>query len=132
MHRFTLIDSQILLGLAGADKGADITCPELIASCAAVGPSIPTREEFATAFNKFLYTSIINLDGDKIRFADFGREIIRKARGNANTGIESGQLKRLVLKELLGYKLKSMCNRNVWSQEQYEQAVNAQQNKFKP
>lgn len=132
MHRFTLTDSQILLGLAYADNGTDITCLDLISSCTAVGSSIPTREEFATAFNKFLYTSIINLDGDKIRFTDFGREIIRKAQGNANAGIQSDELLQLLLKELSSYKLKSMCNRNVWSQEQYEHAVNAQRNKFKP
>lgn len=126
MHRFTLMDSKILLGLSYADKDADIICAELIAGCAAISPEIPTQEEFASAFNKLLYTSIIHLDGDKIRLADFGREIIHKANRKADAGIQPGELVQLVLKELSGYKLKSMCNRNVWTQEQYQQAVNAQ------
>ncbi|WP_049631567.1 hypothetical protein [Cellvibrio sp. pealriver] len=124
MHKFTLMDSHILLGIFYADKGADIVCTELIASCAAINPEIPSLEAFAAAFNKLLYTSIIHLDGDKIYFTDFGRELIHQA--NTNAGIHPNEPVQLVLKVLSGFKLKSMCNRNVWSQEQYQQAVNAQ------
>lgn len=128
MHTFTPIDSQILLGLSYADKGADISCLELIVSCAAVNHSIPSLAEFAEAFNKFLYVSAIVIDGEQIALASFGREIINKARSKANTDHQLGELMQHVLKELSGYKLKSMCNRRVWTQEQYQQAVNAQRN----
>ncbi|MDZ4262614.1 MAG: hypothetical protein U1B30_09825 [Pseudomonadota bacterium] len=132
MHIFTLTDAQILLGLSYADKGADISCQELVVSCAEVNNSIPALEDFAAAFNKFLYVNVINLDGDKITLANFGREIVNKALANASNQPQSDELIRLVQKELSGYKLKSMCNRHVWMQEQYEQAVNAQRNNFKP
>lgn len=132
MYTFTVIDSQILLGLTYADKGAEISCVELVASCAEVNDSIPALEEFAEAFNKFLYVSAISLAGDKIALANFGREIVNKALSNASNQPQSDELIRLVQKELSGYKLKSMCNRHVWTQEQYEQAVNAQRNNFKP
>ncbi len=128
MHTFTLIDSQILLGLSYADKGADISCLELIVSCAAINHSIPSLAEFVEAFNKFLYVSAIVIDGEQIALASFGREIINNARSKANTDSQLGELMQLVLKELSGYKLKSMCNRHVWTQEQYQQAVNAQRN----
>ncbi len=127
MHKFTLMDSHILLGISYADKGADIECTELVASCAAINREIPSLGEFATAFNKFLYTSIIHLDGDKIYLTDFGRELIHQANTNASVGTSPNESVQLVLKVLSGFKLKSMCNRNVWSQEQYQQAVNAQQ-----
>lgn len=124
MHTFTLIDSQILLGLSCADKGADISCVELLASCAAVNNSIPDWAEFAEAFNKFLYVSAIGITGDKIAFANFGREIMNNARSKASAETQSDELVTLIQKELAGYKLKSMCNRSVWTQEQYQQAVN--------
>ncbi|MDO8345888.1 MAG: hypothetical protein Q7T48_22005 [Cellvibrio sp.] len=132
MHTFTLTDAQILLGLSYADKGADISCVELVASCAGLSDSIPALEEFTEAFNKFLYMSVINLDGDKIALADFGLDIINRARSKAGADPQLDEFIQLVLKELSGYKLKNMCNRHVWPQEQYEQAVNAQHNNLKP
>lgn len=128
MHRFTPADSQILLGLSYADKGAEISCVELVASCAGLSDSIPVLEEFTEAFNKFLYVRVIILDGDKIALANFGREIVNKVLSNASDKSQSDKLIQLVQKELSGYKLKSMCNRQMWTQEQYEQAVNAQRN----
>lgn len=132
MHRFTHTDAQILLGLSYEDKCAEVSCPELVASCAALNGSIPALDEFAEAFNKFLYVSVINLDGDKIVLADFGRDIIDRARSKAEASAQPDELIQLVQKELSGYKLKNMCNRHVWTQEQYEQAVNAQHNNLKP
>lgn len=128
MHIFTLTDSQILLGLSYAGKGAEISCAELVASCAGLNDSIPALDEFAEAFNKFLYVSAISLAGDKIALANFGREIVSKALSNAGNLPQSVELIQLVQKELSGYKLKNMCNRHVWTQEQYEQAINAQRN----
>ncbi len=128
MHTFKLIDSHILLGLSCTVRGTDISCAELIASCAAVNNSIPGFTEIAAAFNKFLYVSAIDIDGDKIALANFGRDIINNARSKANADAQSDELVALVHKELSGYKLKSMCNRSVWTQEQYDQAVNAQRN----
>lgn len=124
LHTFTLIDSQIFLALAYADKKADISCMDLIASCVAVNNSIPDLAEFAEVFNKFLYVSAIGIAGDKLTFANFGREIMNKVRSKASADAQSGDLVELVQKELAGYKLKSMCNRSVWTQEQYQQAVN--------
>ena len=126
VHKFILKDSHILLGISYADKGTDIGCTELIASCAAINPEIPSLGEFASAFNKFLYTSIIHLDGDKIYLTDFGRELIHQASTKANAETNADESVQLVLKALSGFTLKSMCNRHVWSQEQYQQAVNTQ------
>lgn len=123
MYTFSLVDAQILLGLACSDKGADISCQELVASCAAVNNSIPALAEFAEALNKFLYISVIHIEGEQISLAGFGWGIINKARSHANSDAQSDELMKLVLKELSGYKLKRMCNRHVWAQEQYQQAV---------
>jgi hypothetical protein len=128
MHTFTLTDAHILLGLSAADKGVEILCSELIAACAEVNNSIPTLAEFAAAFNKFLFVSAINLQGEKITFANFGREIIKSARSKVSTNQHRDELLHSVLKELSGYKLKRICNRSVWTQAYYEQAINAQRN----
>lgn len=126
MHTFTLADAHILLGLSAADKGVEILCSELVAACTEVNHSLPTLAEFAAAFNKFLFVSAINLHGEKITFANFGREIINNARSKAGTNQQVNELLQCVLKELSGYKLKSICNRSVWTPAEYEQAVNAQ------
>lgn len=131
MHRFTIADAQILLGLYYADKGDEISCQKLIASCADVIHSLPTLPEFAEAFNKFLYISAIGLNGDKVTLGNFGRDIIDKARNKTSGNVDSDELALLVLKELAGYKLKSMCNRTVWTQEQYQQAIDIQINTLK-
>lgn len=124
MHTFTQIDAQILLGLSYADKGVEISCAELVEGCKMENLSVPALPEFAEAFNKFLYVSAISLNGDKIILGDFGRDIINKARSKSSANVQADELVMRVLKELASYKLKSMCNRTVWNQAQYQQATN--------
>lgn len=123
MYTFSLVDAQILLGLSYADKGGEISCQELIAKCVIGHYALPTLPEFASAFNKLLYISVINLDNGKIRFSNFGRDLVSNACRSMNANAEADKLVPLIVKELASYKLKSMCNRTLWTEEQYQQAI---------
>lgn len=125
VHSFNLIDAQILLGLSAMESGHAYSCAGLVANCAAISSAISTAEEFAAALNKFLYISAIVIDGESVSIAPLGRELINKARTKAKPDADIKELHELVYKELSAYKLKSMCNRNVWTQEQYQQAIAA-------
>ena len=127
MYTFDLIDAQILLGLSCADRGSDISCQTLVASCATGKNRLPTLLEFSSAFNKLLYISAITLDNDKIMFSNFGRDLINNARRNAKPDAHADELASQIFTELASYKLKSMCNRKVWSEEQYQQAIDGLQ-----
>ena len=123
MHRFNPVAAQVLLGLEGVDNNIEPHSLAIIASCYEITHTIPTLAEFAEAFNTLLYARAIEIDGDNVSLANFGRDIINAARSKANTEIQPQELLEFVYKELSGYKLKSMCNRTVWTQEQYQQAI---------
>jgi|GEM_PF-3017100 len=132
MHSFNPVDAQILLGLYGVHQAGEFSCLDVIAACAAINNSIPTPAEFTEAFNKLLYVSAIVIDGEKVTLANFGNEVIRKAKANASAEVHLGKLVTLVHRELAAYKLKNMCNRHVWTQAQYQQAVELHRGNFKP
>ncbi len=123
MHSFNLADAQILLGLYCANQATGFSCLEVIAGCAAVNNSIPTLVEFSEAFNKLLYVSAIVINGEQVTVANLGNELIDRAKANASAEVQLGELVTFVHRELSAYKLKSMCNRHVWTQVQYQQAV---------
>jgi len=132
MHSFNPVDAQILLGLYCAHQTGEFSCLDVIAGCAAVNNSIPTPAEFTEAFNKLLYVSAIVIDGEKVTLANFGNELINKAKSSAGAKTQLGELVTFVDRELSAYKLKSMCNRQVWTQEQYQQAADLHRSNFKP
>lgn len=132
MHSFNPVDAQILLGLYGAHQAGEFSCLDVIAACIAINNSIPTQEEFIEAFNKLLYVSAIFIDGEHVTLANFGNEVIHKAKAGASAEAHLGQLVTLVHRELSAYKLKSMCNRHVWTQVQYQQAVDLHRINIKP
>jgi hypothetical protein len=123
MHSFTLVDSRILLGLYHAGPGAELTCVALIANCRALNQTVPTLIEFAEAFNKFLYIGAIGITSDRVALTDFGRAIIDSARVNAELETATHEVMGLVHKALSRYKLKSLCNRTLWTPAQYHQAI---------
>jgi len=125
MHSFNLVEAQILLGLESVGDNAESHCLAIITSCYEINHSIPTYAEFTEAFNKLLYVSAIVIDGENVTIAKFGRDIINNARSKASAEIQLKELLELLYKELSGYKLKSMCNRTVWTETQYQQAVEA-------
>ena len=132
MHSFNPVDAQILLGLYGAHQTDGFSCLDVIAACAAINNSIPTPAEFTEAFNKLLYVSAITIDGEKVTLENFGSELINKAKSNAGVKAQLGELVIFVDRELSAYKLKSMCNRHVWTKEQYQQAVELHRSNIKP
>ena len=132
MHSFNPVDAQILLGLYSAHQTAEFSCLDVIAGCAAVNNSIPTPAEFIEAFNKLLYVSAIVIDGEKVTLANFGNELINKAKSSAGGKTQLGELVTFVERELSAYKLKSMCNRHVWTKERYQQAVDLHRSNIKP
>ena len=132
MHRFNRTDAQILLGLSYAEKsaaqGAEITCEVLITHCLAIAGVIPSAAEFSFAFNKLLYLSAIVINGEKLALAALGQDIIDSAQRKTSGDDEADEWVMLINKELAVYKLKSMCNRTVWSPERYQQAISAMRN----
>lgn len=123
MHTFSLVDAQVLLGLYSVSPSDEISCLTIIKSCDSTSHLIPTFAELTAAVNKFLYVSVIIIDGDKIALTCFGRELVVKANATAKAETQLGELLVLVHKELAGYKLKSMCNRTLWTEDQYQHAV---------
>lgn len=125
MHRFNLVAAQVLLGLESVDGTTESHCFSIIKNCYQINHSVPTHTEFAEAFNQLLYVSAIVIDSEKVTLTNFGRDLINNARSKASTEIQLEELLELVHKELSGYKLKSMCNRTVWTEAQYQKAVAA-------
>ncbi|WP_323813245.1 hypothetical protein [Cellvibrio sp. NN19] len=123
MHRFNLIDAKILLGLAFTERGSADSCTELLACCAKIDGKILKLDELAEAFNKFLYTSVIAIEGESVALTQFGWELINQLRGKLGEYAPVKQLHESLYKELSSYKLKSMCNRTVWTPAQYQQAT---------
>lgn len=123
MYRLNPVAAQVLLGLESVEMRADSNPTALIAHCYEMFHSIPTHAEFAEAFNKLLYISALTIDGEKVALANFGRDLINNARGNVDAKTQKNETLEYLNKELSGYKLKSMCNRKVWSEAQYQQAV---------
>lgn len=131
MHKFMPVDAHILVGLFYADKqakNAEISCLEIVASCWTINPAIPVLAEFASAFNKFLYARIINLDENKLSLTNFGRQLVQDISNSNETASTPDKLVTQLATVLAGYKLKSMCNRTIWTALDYQQAVDAQQN----
>ena len=123
MHRFNLIDARILLGLAFTERGSADSCAELLASCARIDTQLLKLDELAEAFNKFLYISVIAIEGESVALTQFGRELINQLRSKLKVDAPVTQLHESLYKELSSYKLKSMCNRTVWTPAQYQQAT---------
>ncbi|HSC66226.1 MAG TPA: hypothetical protein VLC79_00935 [Cellvibrio sp.] len=123
MYRLNPVAAQVLLGLEAAEGRADSNPTALITHCYEMFHSIPTYAEFAEAFNKLLYISALTIDGEKVSLADFGRDLINNARGKVDAKAQQNTTLEYLNKELSGYKLKSMCNRKVWSEAQYQQAA---------
>lgn len=122
MHKFNHTAALVLLGLESVVHD-ESNCLALVTCCYELNHLIPSHAEFADAFNKLLYVSAIVIDGEKVSLTNFGRDIINNVRRKSSVEANAGELLALVNKELSGYKLKSMCNRTVWTEAQYQQAV---------
>jgi len=131
MHLFITVDAKILLGLYWADKSIGSTCLSVISSCAAGSNQIPSHAEFVAAFNKFLYVSVIDIAGDTVALSSFGIDLVHNAQEVAGVAATAADVVDVIFKQLSAYKLKSMCNRNIWTEEQYLQAVNTYRNNLK-
>lgn len=123
MHRFNLIDAKVLLGLAFTERGTANSCAELLAGCAKIDAQALMLNELAEAFNKFLYISVIAIEGESVTLTQFGWELINRLRSKLEADAPVKQLHESLYKELSSYKLKSMCNRTVWTPVQYQQAT---------
>ena len=123
MHRFNLIDAKVLLGLAFTERGTANSCTELLSGCAKIDAQDFMLDELAEAFNKFLYISVIAIEGESVTLTQFGWELINQLRGKLGVDAPVKQLYESLYKELSSYKLKNMCNRTVWTPAQYQQAT---------
>lgn len=118
MHSFVPVDARILYGIFCA-PGIGFSYSS-IALCSDDASHVPGYDIFAEAFNKFLYIGLIAIDGETVSLAPLGREIIARAQLAAGRDAEASEIIAKVFALLSRYKLKSMCNRKVWSEAQHQ------------
>lgn len=117
MYVFNFTDAWILFGIAAAEKRGDSRYASIVSSLPALDQILPSHSEFASAYNKFLYVSFIHSDGEKTTLTAVAQQILELAQQSGGNNIRA-QLEQ-IKKTLAAYKLKSMCNRHEWSEEQY-------------
>lgn len=118
MYKFNVTDAWILAAiyLAGA-KGKN-TYADIIASLPNLGHPLPTHAQCKTAYDKFLYMSFIIAVGDKTSLTVVAEKIIIEVYVE-----DSMQWISAIEKQLAVYKLKSMCNRFEWTEQQYQHGI---------
>lgn len=126
MHRLTRVDAWILLAIyrAGQQNKADYAA---IVSCLPdVFLSIPTHQEFKTAYNKFLYIKFIIADGANTSLAPAAQQLIEAAKPASASGDTAQAWVEAIANTLATYKCKSMCNRHEWQEAQYLKGIELQ------
>lgn len=114
MYIFNFTDAWILAAIYLAGAKGENSYAQIIASLPNLGRSLPVHAECKVAYDKFLYVGLIVADGDKTSLSVVAESLVK------NAYIESAALwVAAIEKQLAPYKLKSMCNRFEWTEEQY-------------
>jgi len=123
MHRLSMIDVWILLGIYHAEPHSSGYYAEIISALPDLGKPLPTHDEFASAYNKFLYLSFIVADGEITRVSAVAKQLIESRKNSISTSDNDREWVDNIYQLLSTYKLKSMCNRHVWTECQYVAAI---------
>lgn len=114
MYTFNFIDAWILAAIYSAGLKGENSYAHIIASLPNIGRPLPVHSECKIAYDKFLYIGLIVADGDKTVLSAVAGKLVKDAY------IENAaQWVAAIEKQLVPYKLKSMCNRFEWSEDEY-------------
>lgn len=114
MYTFNFTDAWILAAIYSAGLKGENSYAHIIASLLNLGRPLPVHAECKIAYDKFLYIGLIVADGDKTSLSAVAEKLVKEAY------VENAlQWVAAIEKQLVPYKLKSMCNRFEWTEEQY-------------
>lgn len=118
MYMFNLTDAWILAAIYMAEAKGENAYAQIIASLPALDRPLPSHAECKTAYDKFLYLGLIVADGDKTSLSPVAENLVKETQDKNLT-----QWICAIDKQLAPYKLKSMCNRFEWQEDQYMRGV---------
>ena len=118
MYMFNFTDAWILAAIYIAGAKGENTYAQIIENLPVLDRPLPSHTECKSAYDKFLYLGLIVADGDKTSLSLVAENLV-KATHDKNTT----QWIFALEKQLAPYKLKSMCNRFEWQEDQYMRGV---------
>lgn len=118
MYMFNFTDAWILATIYLAGAKGENTYAQIIENLPVLDRPLPSHTECKSAYDKFLYLGLIVADGDKTSLSLVAENLV-KATHDKNTT----QWIFTLEKQLAPYKLKSMCNRFEWQEDQYMRGV---------
>ncbi|MEN0037290.1 MAG: hypothetical protein AAGC78_09485 [Cellvibrio sp.] len=119
MHRISINEAWILVGIYRAQIAGEGSFAAIISSLPDIGWSIPSHSDFAAAYNKFLYIRFIHAEGDNTSLTDAAKQLVESAKNSLPVDSNEQEWVDGVYQVLSTYKLKSMCARQVWTENQY-------------
>lgn len=119
MHRLSVIDAWILAGIYRAEQHGDVLYAGIISALPDINQRLPNHDEFSAAYNKFLYIRFIEADGDSTTLSAAAKLIVENVKNSLSADHRNRQWVDGIFKILSSYKLKSMCARQVWTEDQY-------------
>lgn len=118
MYMFNFTDAWILAAIYLAGARGENSYEQIIASFPNFGKPLPVHAECKTAYDKFLYIGFIVADGNKTSLSAVAATLVKEAYAES-----AAQWIAAIEKQLAPYKLKSMCNRFEWNEEQYRRGI---------
>jgi hypothetical protein len=119
MHRISVIDAWILLGLYCADQRGRGDYNAIISLLPDIDQPLPTHAEFLAAYNKFIYIRFIVANDDYTEISAAAKQLVETVKNSLSADASNRQWIDGIYKILSSYKLKSMCARQVWTEDQY-------------
>jgi hypothetical protein len=118
MYMFNLTDAWILAAIYLAGAKGENTYAQIIESLPVLDRPLPSHAECKSAYDKFLYLGLIVADRDKTSLSLVAENLVKETQDKNAT-----QWICALEKQLAPYKLKSMCNRFEWQEDQYMRGV---------
>ncbi|OZY87738.1 hypothetical protein CBP51_12500 [Cellvibrio mixtus] len=118
MYMFNLTDAWILAAIYLAGAKGENAYAQIIENLPVLDRSLPSHAECKSAYDKFLYLGLIVADGDKTSLSLVAESLVKETHDKNTT-----QWICALEKQLAPYKLKSMCNRFEWQEDQYMRGV---------
>lgn len=118
MSHISFEDAWIFLGMKCTENESADYYAKLIGFFD-INQSIPSYDEFISAYNKLLYISAIKNENDKVHIMEFGNSIYRNALSKSTPDALPRDIAELIRMELKPYKLKSACRQTPISEQGY-------------
>lgn len=118
MYMFNLTDAWILAAIYLAGAKGENAYAQIIENLPVLDRPLPSHAECKSAYDKFLYLGLIVTDRDKTSLSLVAENLVKETHDKNAT-----QWICAIEKQLAPYKLKSMCNRFEWQEDQYMRGV---------